>query len=165
MSDNIYQAPSAKIENKTESNGSIIKGALWGSLTDIVASTALGFVFGVVYMIILVSDGLSEEEIVNALSEFDLTSPFGLTATILGLSISFFAGYIGAKKSGGNILIVAGIICVSSNLFALAMSDGLYTVTENAILTMLTVAAILGGAMFWSSQADKSTISKRNNEE
>ncbi len=152
MNDDLYQTPNAEIESKVEQQGSILKGALFGSLTDIVASSVLGFVFGIVFVAFLMSQGLSEEELLDQLSQFGLTSPIGIFATVLGLLVSFYAGYIGAKKSGGHILIVSGIICLSSNLFAFVMSDGQYTFTENVILTLLTVAAILGGARLWSSK-------------
>ena len=142
-----------EVENSPKSpqirEGSVTKGVIWGSIVDVVGTTIFGLIFGIGYATILASQGLSEQKIIESLAQVDMFSIYNLIATSVGLLISFYAGYLCAKKSGEGIKKSITILCFVSCFFGIAVGVTVFSLSELVVLSVLTIGAIMFGANRW----------------
>ncbi|MDS4030397.1 MAG: hypothetical protein RKO66_10025 [Candidatus Contendobacter sp.] len=149
MEEKIYQPPKANIKVKEASSGSLLKGVIFGSATDIFGSLFFGVIFSIGYAFFLASQGLSENELIAQIEHIDLLSPAGLFGVLIGALISFYAGYLCAKKSGEHALKATLIVTLISCLFGLALGFNHYSIIESSVLSVITALAIFGGSTLW----------------
>lgn len=151
MSNEIYKPPKSDVETQKQPSGSVLKGSLIGVVVDILGTTVVGFLIGVAYTIFSLSMGINDQQ--QVLSELQsLYSPVGISAVIIGLFISFGAGYLSAKHSGNNARMTACIVSVISCAFGFLVGGGHYTTIEMIVLSVLTVSAIFAGSQIWQSK-------------
>ncbi|MGR6874053.1 hypothetical protein ACU6U9_17480 [Pseudomonas sp. HK3] len=129
--------------------GSVTKGVIWGSIIDVVGTTIFGLIFGVAYATFQASQGVSEQEIIESLVQVDMFSIYNLIAISVGLLISFYAGYLCAKKSGEDVKKSTTILCLISCFFGIAVGATVYSLSELVVLSVLTIGAIILGANRW----------------
>lgn len=132
--------------------GSAVKGVIYGALIDILGSLLLGVLYGFGYAAILVKQDVPADEIIARLQAMDHWSLSAILFSALGVLISFYAGYICAKKSIVNIARNATILCVISCGFGLYLGYEIYSFWENIFFAILTSVAVFFGAFFWKKK-------------
>jgi hypothetical protein len=73
--------------------GSVAKALLTGAVIEIVGTLVVGVVAALVYGMVLASQGLSREEVNQALAHMEPLSVVGLLSGAAGSFVSVFAGY------------------------------------------------------------------------
>lgn len=153
MENEVYKAPDSELEVPQTRAGSVTTGVIWGSVIDIGGTTIFGIAYGIGYAIILASKGLSEQEITESFMHIDFFSVFSLVGSFIGCLISFYAGYLCAKKSGYGIKKSTTILCFVSCVFGIAVGASAYSLVENVVLAVLTIAAIVLGSNRWAAKS------------
>ncbi len=152
MIEEIYQPPQSKLNIPRKKSGSIFKGVIFGGIVDIVGTITYAIVFGIAYAIVLTVQGKSESEITTIVENFELYSVVGLLSLPFAFLISYYAGYLCAKKSGGDYKKSTAILCVISGAFGFIVGFETHSLLDNIVLTILTVLAIVYGSKRWKSK-------------
>ena len=111
MSNNIKQIATIDTTSPTLKTGSAVKAIIIASLVKILGGMVLGFIIGVIYVVIRIDNGVSQAEITSIAEHIDLLSPFGIFCTIVGFLLSFCAGYLCAEISETNIYRNTAVVC------------------------------------------------------
>ncbi len=152
MNNSVYESPESNLYVEGDSTGSALKGVLYGVLIDIGGTTIFGALFLISYALILIGQGVSEGDVATKIENLDILSIPSLIGMFIGLLFSFLAGFICAKKSINNIYRNTSILSVISAGIGFAAGSGSYSVSENILLTVLTVATIFLGAYYWKNK-------------
>lgn len=150
VKENIYKSPDSDVDSHLPVKGSLIKGVLWGALTDVGGTLLFGVLFGSAYGIVLATQGRNEQEIMTSLTSIDHYSPASIFSSLIGLLISFYAGFLCAKKAGKSAAKAAVILAVISCSFGLALGYQSYSFIEITVLSLLTTGAIYLGFRRWN---------------
>jgi len=132
-----------------QKNKASIKAISYGLLIDIGGSLVFSFLLGIIYGIVLIKQGMPADQITEKMKVMDHWSFLGVFGTIVGVAISFFAGYICASKSITNINRDAVILGAISATFGVAIGFNSYSLIEISVLSAVTVGAVIFGAMLW----------------
>ena len=154
MTDNPFNPPSAEVEDpleKTQPYGSLWKGVIIGGVIDLGGSTALGFVFVILYAVLNIDSISSLPDILNLLEQLveesvSFTSVWGLTGIILGSIISLVAGYVCALFAREFWIKAALILGAIDALYVMANGQGFYSMETNLGFGLLTfILVFIGG--------------------
>ena len=130
-------------------NKASIKAICYGLLIDIGGSLVLSILLGMIYGVVLIKQGVPADQITERMSVIDHWSLLGIVGTIVGVAISFFAGYVCASKSITNINRDAAILGAISATFGAVIGSSSYSLIEIVVLSVATVGAVICGAMLW----------------
>lgn len=133
--------------------GSVTKGVIWGTIVDVGGTILFGLIFGIGYAIIQASQGVSEQEIAESVMQVEMFSIYNLIGITIGLLISFYAGYLCAKKSGAGIKKSTAILCLISCFFGIVAGATVYSVGELVALSVLTIGVIIFGSNRWVAKS------------
>ena len=125
------------------------KAILTGILVDIGGSTVLGFIIVLVLAAKLIFDGVPKEEIPQAIQTATTTLPFQVMGYLYGFGMSVLAGYVTARIAQEQIFFCAGIVGVISAMFGYFVGHESYSDGMLVVLTLLTIASVLLGALLW----------------
>ncbi len=162
MDNKIYTSPESSLSTQPLKQGTTLKGVAWGTLTDIGGTIIFGIIAGVVSGLVLSSQGLSMDEISEIMINVDILSFWGISTIIIGLLISFYAGYVCAKRSGEKVISSTTILCLISSLFGLSAGIDTFSFIENTLLTILTIGAIVFGAYKYTQRFSNLQIEFEN---
>lgn len=157
MDEDLYKPPSSDLELIQSRKGSALKGIIYGAIIDILGTLLFGILFGFIFSIILLSQGVAENELVNKISNIETWSLPSLIGMLGGTLISVFAGYVCAMKSIININRNAFILSIISVSFGLVMGGESYNTIEMLFMSGLTTGAVFFGANYWKSKNTKTT--------
>jgi len=146
MDQNPYQPPRARLDPRGREPGSIAKAVVIGAAVDIGGTMIGGIIIGLFYSALLGMQGRSSAEIQQALTQFELWSPFGIIVMGMGLAMSVLGGYQCAVIANRTTYLAPGIMSLVSVASSALLSDGQSQLPELLLTSGLTVAAILGGA-------------------
>jgi hypothetical protein len=141
-----YQPPKASVADMERVPGSPIKGVVFGVLVDIGGSLALGVVISILYGIVLVASGASQEEMERILASPDPLSWASIVGNMAGFGMSFLGGYVCARVAGKYEYRWAGIVAAVAGVVGLLFGMATYPVEWNLLLALLSVGAVMGGA-------------------
>ena len=143
-------------EIKKIKKGSPAKAIIIGFLVDIVGSSVLVIIFGMVYSVLLASQGLSPEEIEYRLTNLDPYSTFSLISMFFGGLMTVFAGYLCARivnYSEYKFTFILGFITAMVGFMA---GESYYSTLDNIFLGILTIGcAFLGAWLHVNNKVDK----------
>jgi hypothetical protein len=149
MESNRYEPPRAPVKVRSREPGSIPKAVVVGAVIDIGGTTLAGILFGVLYYIVLSSQGQSEAQIQQTLTALDPFSAFGLLMMAIGTAMSALGGYQCAAIANRTTYLAPGIMSLVSVASSAMLSGAQTPLPRLLILSGVTVAAILGGASLY----------------
>jgi hypothetical protein len=146
---NPYKPPAAVVRDPLPPPRSAVVAVLAGLAIDIGGGLLLGIVQGIVYAVMLASDGMSPEQIQTNLTDPDPGSAYFVLGTLLGLGLSTLAGYVCARMVRSRERRVTGILAVISGLIGIAMAAAAaFDMTLGIALTLIQLGCVmLGGEL------------------
>jgi len=153
--ENPYKAPTAPVRDEPAPPRSAAVAVLAGLAIDIGGGTVLGIVQGLVYAVMLATDGMTPEQIAARLSEPDPSSAYFVIGTLLGLCFSTLSGYVCARMVRGRERRVTAILAAISAVIAIAVTvTTAFDVGLAVALTVVQTACVmLGGELGRRSNA------------
>lgn len=119
---------------------------LFGVLADIGGSLATGFLFVLAVALWLGSQGMSPEQVEEAVTTLDPWSGWALLSYVVGCAFSALGGYVCARVARQSELKLAGIVAAIGVAFGWAVGSGQVPFTLHVLLTVLSVACVMFGA-------------------
>ena len=148
-------SPKPEAATKNLKKGSPVKAILIGLLVDIVGSFVLVFILGIIYSVMLASQGLTPEEIEYRLTNLDPYSLFSLVCMFFGGLMTVIAGYICAKIVNYSEYKFALILGFISAMVGYMAGESYYSTLDNIFLVLLTLGCALFGAwLYVNNKAD-----------
>ena len=149
--ENRYEPPKSGFDRSPPDRepGSIIKAVLLGAATDIGGTLLIGIILGVVYGIVLASQGMPESEMQNAFANIDPWSPIGLIGMAFGLGMSVLGGFVCARTANVASYNSLGIMSAISVAYGTFMSVGEYEWPVLLLLNLLGLCAIFFGGWWY----------------
>lgn len=142
---NRHQIPGHEwVENSVEQTSSL-KAVLWGAATDIGGTIVFSAFASFLYTIFLASQGYDQARIMEVFINLDTFTTFGLILTSVGLLISFYAGFVCAKKNLANSKRNTVILCAIMSIYCMASSWSQTDLLKSFALTVLTLVALYLG--------------------
>lgn len=132
--------------------GSPLKAVLSGLAVDIGGSAVLGIVLDQVYAMTLARQGLSNDQIEEAMQHIPPASAFGVLGILLGALMSVAGGYVCARVVLRDEYRVGGAMAAVSALLGLALGSGDDPTGLTALLILCTVACNMLGVNYGSQQ-------------
>ena len=146
MESNPYRPPRAELDHKHRPPGSIAKAIGVGVAIEVVGTLLVGVIAGVIYGVVLASQGQRQDEIERVFASLEPFSAFGLVTSFFGLLISLYAGYQCAAIANRNTYLAPGILAVVSTTLGAAFGAQSYSTPGLLLVSGITVIAVLGGA-------------------
>ena len=140
MAHNPFTPPGAPLKDEQTPPGSPVKAVLAGLAIDIGGSLVLGIVLTVSYAVALSSEGMSQQEVANAMADIP-TDSWPYIVGILG-------GYWCARIARRSEYRLAFIMAAISAGFGLVTSWDTYDPVQNLLLALTTVACVLLGTKY-----------------
>ena len=149
-----YRAPVSETVHVPEPPrpGSVARAVLVGVTVDVALTVVVSFVVGFAAAT-LIGTGGKGEELVGAMD--DPFSPVMLVATVLGLTVSFYAGLTCCRMAGTNARRAIIIMALVMAAFALWASYGTYGAIDSLLLVLLS------WVMYWQAYVHFWRISRR----
>jgi hypothetical protein len=129
--------------------GSVAKALLTGAGIEIVGTLVVGVVAALAYGMVLASQGLSREEVNQALAHMEPLSVVGLLSGAAGSFVSVFAGYACAARARRRSYRTVGAMSALSVALGWAAGLDAYSAATAVILSLLTVAAVMFGGWLY----------------
>ena len=148
MQNNPYTPPKAPLKDQPRVAGSPVKAVLVGLAIDVGGSLLVGLVVGGLYAVSLASQGMSEAEIAEVLTNIPGDSWVSIVGMLAGAVLSFVGGFACARIAGRAEYRLGLILAFLTAAFGLFMSWEAYTPLQNVLLTLSTAACVLLGAKF-----------------
>lgn len=152
MNNTISKPEDIEVVMPSSSEGSSAKGIIYGSIVELVGTLIVGVLFVAAYYAFLLNEGLVKSEIILKMENIAPFSLPGIISTLDGLLISFYAGYLCAKKSIVNVYRNALILGVISNTLSVLVTYDSISLVKLAVLISLTTITIFLGSFFWKSK-------------
>ena len=152
MNNTISKPEDIEVVMPSSSEGSSAKGIIYGSIVELVGTLIVGVLFVAAYYAFLLNEGLVNSEIILKMENIAPFSLPGIISTLDGLLISFYAGYLCAKKSIVNVYRNALILGVISNTLSVFVTYNSISLVKLAVLISLTTITIFLGSFFWKSK-------------
>ena len=94
-----YETPKADLETQSvnKNEGAPIKAIFIAVIVDYGGTVIFSFILGLTYSILLLSGGMTPEELELRLVNINILSPLYLLGVVIGLSITAFSGYLCAR--------------------------------------------------------------------
>ncbi len=146
MDTNVYSPPKSDITVSNSEPGSIAKAVIISSLIDIVGSVTSGLILVTLYGVYLASHGASQKDIENAFANLNPYSALGIIGSTLGALISVYAGYKCAKICNNKSYKATSITAATGVAFGLLVGSSAYSISENIVLSALTIVSIFLGS-------------------
>ncbi|PVZ70224.1 hypothetical protein [Pelagibaculum spongiae] len=154
MNQTPYQPPSSSLSDP-QKPGTPLRAIITGTLFDLGATILMSMVFFIGYSIMLSSQGMPEQQVLDTISNFDSISGWGLLLNGLGLLISVWAGYVCARIVQQNViktvLIMAAVIAVSGTI----LSGNESTTTYVVLSTIATIIANMAGGVIYLNKKSR----------
>jgi hypothetical protein len=146
MSDNHYTPPEAVVADQAPLPGSPVKAIALGMLVDIGGTIAVGSVISIVYAIVLAQQGMTQEQVMEAMQDAPILSTYGLISTVVGLAFSVLGGYVCARIVKRSELRMGAIMAAISTVLGLLLSGGETSAPKIVTLLLLGITAVMVGA-------------------
>ena len=151
MDNNRYQPPKSGFDKSPRNRepGSLLKAVLFGAATDIGGTLVIQIVIGVVYGIMLASQGMSEAQMKEAFENIAPGSVVWLFLITFGLIMSGVAGFVCARTANVVSYNALGIVSAISVAYGTYMGRGDYDWPALLLLNMLGLCAIFIGGWWY----------------
>ena len=151
MPSNPFQPPEtdpAKNPPPAVAPGSPLKAVLWGLAVDLGGSVMLGIVIHVLFAVQLQGQGLSEDEIKDAIGHMPRDSALYIAATLLGALLSVAGGYVCARVARHDEFRIGAVMAATSALVGLLLGVSDEEADMATLLTLTSVACSLLGVKY-----------------
>ena len=149
-------SPTSEAETRSSKKGSPVKAIIIGLLVDIIGSTVLVIILGIVYSMVLASQGLTPEEIEYRLTNLDPYSAFSIICMFFGGLMTVIAGYLCARIVNYSEYTYAFILGFISAMIGFTAGESYYSTLDNLFLVLLTLGCALFGAwLYVKNKTDK----------
>lgn len=155
MEDNIYNAPKSNIKIEEDYKGSPVKGILLATAIDVFGSIVVGIISTVIYGRYLASQGYDLEGITQQLENIDSLSLLSVVSTAFACVITIYAGYFCAKKINYSEYKFVLIFCFISAFSGFLIGGAYFSITENIVYSLMTIACGLVGAKIYITKKCK----------
>ncbi|MET0068925.1 MAG: hypothetical protein ABW096_02740 [Candidatus Thiodiazotropha sp.] len=156
MEEDVYRTPKSELSSQEKPRGSAVRAILIATVVDITATVFIGVAISIVYGMILASNGDSIEVITTKLSNMELTSKVSLVAVVSGCIITTYAGYLCAKIVNHSEYRVVAVLACIVIVFGFFMGQSYYSMSENLILSLLSLGCVYLGAWLYVSSKNRS---------
>jgi len=143
---NPFQAPSSELRESALPGGSPLIAIIVGVVIDVGGTVVLGFVMLIAYTIRQLSQGATQEQVIQSLQTVDPTSWFFLLSAGLGTLLSFLGGYVCAAIVRRNELKCASVVGLISFAFGIWAGAGRIVAWLTLAMALMSLAAVLSGA-------------------
>lgn len=144
--ENPFAPPRSDLSSKPVERGSPVVAVIAGVAADIGGSFLSFILMGVGVGVTLGLQGMSPERIREVLTQTDPYSLQSILGYALGSVFSVVGGYVCARVARHAEYKLAGIVAAIGVTLGLLMGSGQLPAALNALLTVLSVLAVLGGA-------------------
>jgi len=148
MDDKRYTPPRSDLRDQPPPPAAAWKAVLIGYAVDMGGTFVSSAVIGVIYTVVLLQQGLTQEQVHAALTDVTPGSWFYVTSTLAGCGFSTLGGYWCARVARRSPYRLGGVLAALSTLTGLAMSWDLYPPAQLALLCVTAVACVLLGSKF-----------------
>ena len=148
MDDKRYTPPGSELRDQPPPPAPAWKAVLIGYAVDMGGTFVSSAVIGVIYTVMLLRQGLNQEQIHAALTDVTPGSWFYVASTLAGCGFSTLGGYWCARIARRSPYRLGGILAALSTLTGLVMSWDLYPPPQLALLCVTAVACVLLGSKF-----------------
>ena len=146
--DNPYKAPTTPVKDAPPPPRSPIVAVLAGLAVDIGGTVVAGIVIGIVYAIVLASQGMGAEQIQTVLSTADPSSAYFAVGTLVGFGFSVLGGYVCARLARQRERRLALIQGLLSGVIGLSMAGDDFEIGVNIGMSLLSaLSVVLGGEL------------------
>lgn len=97
LKSNPYKTPDANVEIVDDRPGKPVKAVILASLFDIVMTNISGFLGAIVFGVLMASQGMGADEIMQISQQLDYENPLYLMMTAVGMLITGIGGYMCAQ--------------------------------------------------------------------
>lgn len=158
MSEFSETSPKSEEATKNLKKGSPVKAIIIGLLVDIIGSFVLVFILGIIYSVVLASQGLAPEEIEHRLTNLDPYSTFSLICMFFGGLMTVIAGYLCARIVNYSEYKFAVILGFISAMIGFMAGESYYSTLDNLFLVLLTLGCSLFGAWLYVNNKDDTPV-------
>jgi hypothetical protein len=151
MSINPFKPPetdSTKNPRPPATPGSQLKAVLTGLAVDIGGSIVFGIAISVIYAIQLQGQGMSDEDLPDAMDNMPHDSALYIAGNLLGLLMSLLGGFVCARIARRGEYRAGLIMAALSAIFGLMMSPHADADEMTVLLTVTSVACNLLGVKY-----------------
>jgi len=141
-----YKAPDADLEVVEDLPPRPVRGIVFGLIIDFVGTFLLAFLASVIYAFVLAASGVPVSELEASMTNTGPTSLYGIVLTLLGLSMSYVAGFYCTKISRARNYRYPGIMAGISVVLGTLLSWGTTGILMLLVLNILGVSFVLLGA-------------------
>ena len=145
MSEDPYESPRSRVADHAEATPRPLLGLVLGAAADLGGTLVAGFLVSVVYSMRMASQGMSPEEMTEALTNVALDSPAGIVSLCAGMLCSVWGGYVCAGFASAAPFKWGGILATIMCVVGLLMGGGGYEAGVEVALLAATFAAVLAG--------------------
>jgi hypothetical protein len=151
---NPYAAPGAKVTDPAPRPGSPYKAVGLGLLADLGGTTLYSIALVFLYSIALASQGLSQEEIEQALRDVPPDSLFFWIGALGGMGFSVLGGYVCARVALQSEYTLGAILAVASVVLGTLLLGGTGSLDLGLAIVLHagSVAAVIAGAHIGKKQ-------------
>jgi len=148
MQNNPYTPPESPLKDEPRPPGSPVKSVLVGLAICVGGSLLVGVVVTALYGISLISKGMKEQEVVEALANIPSDSWANIVKSLAGALLSFLGGFSCACIARRSEYRLGFILAALAAMSGLAMSWQIYAPTQNLLLTLSSAACVLLGTKY-----------------
>ena len=155
MPSNPFQPPEtdpAKHPPPAVAPGSPLKAVLWGLAVDLGGTALLGIVITVMYATQLHGQGLSDDEIHDALGHMPHDSAPYIVGTLLGALLSVAGGYVCARIARRDEFRIGLVMAATSALVGLLLGSANEEADMMALFTLTSIACNLLGVKYGAAR-------------
>ncbi len=146
--DNPYKAPTTPVKDVPPPPRSPLLAVLAGVAVDIGGTMVAGLVIGIVYAVMLASQGMNPEQIGEVLVEADPRSGYFAVSVVVGLGFSVLGGYVCGRLARRRERFFAAIAGLLSVAIGLSMGGSAFDFGGDAGMSLLSFASVvLGGEL------------------
>ena len=128
--------------------GSPLKAVLWGLAVDLGGTVLLGVVIAALFAMQLHGQGLSDDEIHDAMGHMPHDSALYIAGTLLGALLSVAGGYVCARVARHDEFRIGSVMAATSALVGLLLGVSDEEADMVALLTLTSVACSLLGVKY-----------------
>lgn len=125
--------------------GNEIKALVVGFVVDIGGTIVASLVLSSIYAISLVSDGLDETQIREAMENIPLDSWFSIVSIVVGAALSVLGGFVCARIARATDYRLGVILALCSSFFGLVIDYDRDSGLAIVAMIAVTIVAVLAG--------------------
>jgi len=144
-----YEPPRSDVQDVVPIRPRPVKGIVVGAVVDLGGTLVASIVLSVIVSFRLASQGMTPEEIQQALVNLSMTSGLSIFSMVLGTGFSVLGGYVCATYAKKDIYgcgVILGVIVCTAGIMMGGMQQ---SIAMDLLMVLVTFAAVLFGAWLY----------------